>query len=134
MGEGVRLDKWLHVARVYKTRSLATRACQLSRVRVNGVAVKPHRTVIVGDRVEAEVGGDWTRVLVVRELAEKTLPKAEVPRLFEDLSPPRPAPDPFARALRRPPVARERGAGRPTKRERRRISAFLGDLPERDED
>ena len=124
---GVRLDKWLHVARVYKTRSLATKACQLSRVRVNGVAVKPHRDLQLGDRVEAEVSRDWTRVLVVRELAEKTLPKAEVPRLFEDLSPPRPAADPVARLLRRPPVLRDPGAGRPTKKQRRQIDSWLDD-------
>ena len=114
-----RLDKWLTIARVYKTRTLAAHACELSRVRVNGVAVKPHRNLVVGDRIEAEVGRDWTRTLVVREIAEKPLPKAEVPRLFEDLSPPRPAADPLARLLRRPPVARAKGAGRPTKRERR---------------
>lgn len=124
----VRLDKWLHVARVFKTRSLATKACQLSRVRVNGATAKPHRTLAVGDRVEAEVTRDWTRIFVVRELADRTLPKAEVPRLYEDLSPPRPSADPVARALRRPPVARDAGAGRPTKRERRRIEAFLGEL------
>lgn len=120
----VRVDKWLHVARVFKTRSLASRACQLSRVRVNGVAVKPHRLLAVGDRVEAEVAPDWTRVLVVRELADRTLPKIEVPRLFEDLSPPRPAADPLLRLMRRPPVARERGAGRPTKKQRREIQSF----------
>lgn len=120
----VRVDKWLHVARVYKSRSLATRACQLSRVRVNGVAVKPHRVLAVGDRVEAEVGPDWTRVLVVRELAEKILPKVEVPRLFEDLSPPRPMADPVTRAMRRPPVLREKGTGRPTKKQRREIEAW----------
>ena len=131
----VRLDKWLHVARVYKTRSLATKACQLSRVRVNGATAKPHRALALGDRIEAEVGRDWTRVLVVRELTDRTLPKAEVPRLFEDLSPPRPASDPVARALRRPPVAREAGAGRPTKRERRRIEAFLVEIgPGEEED
>jgi ribosome-associated heat shock protein Hsp15 len=124
MSEGVRVDKWLHVARAFKTRSLATRACQLSRVRVNGVEVKPHRELKLGDRVEVEVTSDWTRVLVVRELAEKTLAKADVPRLFEDLSPPRPGPDPYLRALRRPPVAREKGAGRPTKKERREIDAW----------
>lgn len=120
----VRIDKWLHVARVYKTRSLANRACQLSRVRVNGVAVKPHRALAVGDRIEAEVAPDWTRVLTVLELADKTLPKAEVPRLFEDLSPPRPAADPLQRLMRRPLVAREEGAGRPTKRDRRAMEAF----------
>jgi len=123
---GVRVDKWLHVARVFKTRSLATKACQLSRVRIDGVAVKPHRELRLGDRLEVEVTREWTRILVVRELAEKTLPKAEVPRLFEDLSPPRPAADPMQRLLRRPPVVRERGAGRPTKRDRRRIESALG--------
>ncbi len=123
----VRIDKWLFVARVFKSRTLAGRACELSRVRVNGVAVKPHRLVALGDRIEAEVTPDWTRVLVVRELAEKTLPKVEVPRLFEDLSPPRPAADPLARLLRRPPVLREKGAGRPTKKQRRDIEAWGGD-------
>jgi len=121
----VRLDKWLHVARVYKTRSLATKACQLSRVTVNGVAVKPHREIQVGDRVEAEVIPGWKRVLVVRELAEKTLAKAEVPRLFEDLSAPRPGTDPLERLMRRPPVVRAKGAGRPTKRQRREIEGFM---------
>ena len=120
----MRLDKWLHVARVFKTRSLATKACELSRVTVNGTHVKAHRELKVGDRVEAEVARDWTRVLVVKELAEKTLAKAEVPRLFEDLSPPRPAADPLARLLRRPPVQREKGAGRPTKRERRELDGW----------
>jgi ribosome-associated heat shock protein Hsp15 len=127
VSDGVRVDKWLHVARVYKTRTLAAKACDLSRVRVNGTSVKPHRELRLGDRVEAEVTRDWTRVLVVRELADKTLPKVEVPRLFEDLSPPRPAADPYARALRRPPVDRAKGSGRPTKRERRRIDAWSGE-------
>jgi ribosome-associated heat shock protein Hsp15 len=132
-GSGVRLDKWLHVARVYKTRSLATRACQMSRVRVNGAVAKPHRSLALGDRVEAEITRDWTRVLVVRELADRTLPKAEVPRLYEDLSPERPKPDPMERLMRRPPVLRERGAGRPTKQQRRKIDAFLDGIAE-DED
>lgn len=131
-GSEVRIDKWLHVARVFKSRALASRACQLSRVRVNGSAVKPHRPLTVGDRIEAEVGVDWTRVLVVRELADKTLPKAEVPRLFEDLSPPRPSADPLTRLLRRPLVRREAGAGRPTKRERRAMEAYESFLADDD--
>lgn len=126
----VRLDKWLHVARVFKTRSLATHACQLSRVRVNGVAVKPHRTVRVGDRVEVEVGRDWTRVLVVRELAERPVAKADAAKLFDDLSPPRPTVDPLERLRRRPLAIREAGAGRPTKKDRRAISDFLADSGE----
>ncbi|MGB3562231.1 MAG: S4 domain-containing protein [Thermoanaerobaculia bacterium] len=116
----VRLDKWLQVARVFKTRSQATKACSLSRVRVNGQVAKPHRALALEDRVEVEKG-DWTRVLVVKELRDKTLPKAEVPRIYEDLSPPKPQSDPWQRLLRRKPVTRERGTGRPTKKERREI-------------
>jgi ribosome-associated heat shock protein Hsp15 len=122
----VRLDKWLFVARIFKSRALAQKACETSRVRVNGQVVKPHRLLALGDRVEAEVAADWTRVVVVKELAERTLAKSEVPRLFEDLSPPRPAPDPLARLLRRTPVVRDKGAGRPTKRDRREIDDWEG--------
>jgi ribosome-associated heat shock protein Hsp15 len=119
----VRLDKWLQVARVFKTRSRATRACQLGRVRVNGYVAKPHRAVALEDRIEVEMR-EWTRVVVVRELRDRPLPKAEAARLFEDLSPPRPQLDPLSRLLRRGPAKREPGAGRPTKRERRRLDRW----------
>jgi ribosome-associated heat shock protein Hsp15 len=91
----------------------------------------------VGDKVEVEIG-DWTRILMVRELADKPLPKADAPRIFEDLSLPRPAPDSMARLMRRPPVQREAGAGRPTKRDRRDMQRFAehagGDLALPDDD
>ena len=119
----VRLDKWLQVARVFKTRSKATRACQLGRVRVNGNPAKPHRPLALDDRVEIELR-EWTRVLVVRELRDRPLPKAEAARLFDDLSPPRPQLDPVSRLQRRRPATREPGAGRPTKRERRRLDRW----------
>jgi ribosome-associated heat shock protein Hsp15 len=113
-----RLDKWLHVACVFKTRSQATRAVDLNRVRVNGEPVKPHRNLVPGDRIEV-VQGDWTRILVVKELRDKSVSKEEARTLYEDLSPPRPSADPLKRLLLRPPALRERGAGRPTKKERR---------------
>jgi len=116
----VRLDKWLYVARVYKTRSLAKRACDLGRVRVGGQPAKSHRNLGVGDTVEARVG-DWQRVLVVQEVRDKPLPKAEVPRLFEDQSPPRPQLSELERLLRRAPSVRDRGLGRPSKKERREL-------------
>jgi ribosome-associated heat shock protein Hsp15 len=120
----VRCDKWLHVARVFKTRTLAAKACEAGRVTVNGSVAKPHRAVDIGDRVEAEIG-DWRRVLVVRGLAERPLPRAAVAGLFEDLSPPRPVRDPFERLRRRAPIARPAGAGRPTKRDRRQLARAL---------
>lgn len=116
----VRLDKWLQVARAFKTRSQATKACNLSRVRVNGQIAKAHRNVAIGDRIEVELR-DWKRILVVKELWDRPLPKAEVPRLFEDESPPRPEADPLERLLRRAPMFRDPGAGRPSKRERRQL-------------
>ncbi len=116
----VRLDKWLHIARVFKTRAQARRACDLNRVQVNGAAAKAHRKLAIDDRVEAELR-DWTRILVVKELHDRPLPKKEVPRLFEDLSPPRPTLDPLDRLMRRTPVERGRGLGRPSKRERRHL-------------
>ena len=117
------MDKWLQVARVFKTRSQATRACNLGRVRVNGQKVKPHRNLSTGDEVEIEIR-HWTRKLVVRELRDKPLPKAEAVRLFEDLSPPRPEPDAWTRLLRHAPARRTPGLGRPTKKERRELDRW----------
>ena len=129
----VRLDKWLQVARMYKTRTQATHACDLGRVRVNGQTAKPHRQLAVGDRVEL-AQGDWERVLVVQDLKDKPVPKADAAKLYEDLSPPRPAPDPLARLMRRPLVTRDAGAGRPTKKERRDMEGFRDGEPSFDWD
>ncbi len=120
MGDTVRIDKWLQVARVFKTRSLAQTACERSRVTVNGQVAKAHRKVGVDDRVEVDLG-DWTRILVIKEVRDKPIAKALVPGLFEDLSPPRPVLDPLERLMRRAPVSRERGLGRPSKRDRRKL-------------
>lgn len=122
----VRLDKWLQVARVFKTRSQATRAVNLNRVKVNGTQAKAHRQVALGDRLEVEKG-DWVRILEVKALRDKPVPKAEARELFEDHSTPPPS-DPMERLMRRPPVRREKGAGRPTKKERRQIEKLRGDL------
>jgi ribosome-associated heat shock protein Hsp15 len=122
----VRLDKWLQVARMFKTRSQATRACTLSRVRVGGQSAKPHRSVAVGDRIEIERAGDWTQTIVVRELRDKPVAKAEAAGLYDDQSPPRPELSELERLMRRPPERREQGAGRPTKKERRQIERWRG--------
>lgn len=125
--DAVRLDKWLQVARVFKTRSQATRACQLSRVKVNGVTAKAHRNLVIGDRVEVEKG-DWQRILVVKELHDRPLRKADVPRIFDDESPPRPQLSEVERIMRRTPaVIREKGAGRPSKKQRRELDRLRSD-------
>ena len=118
---GVRLDKWLQVARVYKTRALANKACELGRVEVNGQPAKAHRHLRVDDKIEVRLA-DWRRVLVVKILRDKPVPKAEAATLFEDLSGPRPQMDAAERLMRRAPVLRDKGAGRPTKKDRRDLS------------
>lgn len=114
----VRLDKWLQVARAFRTRSKATKACQGGKVRVDGVSAKPHHGVAVDQRIEIDMGRGWTRVLVVREIADKPVPKAVAPTLYDDMSPPRPRVEPLGEIYRR------RGAGRPTGRDRRVMERF----------
>ncbi len=106
---------------MFRARSKAAEACTSGRVTVNGQRAKPHRRLVVGDRVEIKARDDWQRILVVRELRDRPLPKAEAPRLYEDLSPPKPAPPPRDAFVALPTAHRSRGAGRPTKRDRRRI-------------
>lgn len=122
----VRVDKWLQVARVFKTRSQANRACNLGRVRVDGQDAKAHRRLSIGERVEVDVDGDWTRILEVRVLRDKPVRKDLAAELYADHSPPRPELDPVEKLMRRAPAKRERGSGRPTKKQRRDMEKFLG--------
>ena len=115
-----RLDKWLQVSRMFRARSKAAAACAAGRVTVNGQQAKAHRQLRVGDRIEFRIR-DWKRILVVRELRDRPLPKAEASRLYEDLSSPKPERKPRDPRMASIPAQRRRGAGRPTKRDRRRI-------------
>ena len=133
----VRLDKWLHVARIFKTRTIATKACELSRVQVNGQVAKASRQVRLEDKIET-VTFDWKRLLIVKALRDKPVPKAEAALLYEDLSGPRPEADPVKRLMRRAPVTRDKGAGRPTKKDRRDLQKARFDAtdetPENEDD
>jgi ribosome-associated heat shock protein Hsp15 len=122
----VRLDKWLQVARMFKTRTQATHACELGRVTVNGQPAKAHRQLAIGDRVELRQG-EWERVLTVRELRDRPGPKTAAAEVYEDQSPPRPLPDPMRRLLSRPPSLRPAGSGRPTKKDRRENDRWAAD-------
>ncbi|MDX2052285.1 MAG: RNA-binding S4 domain-containing protein [Polyangiaceae bacterium] len=115
--ESVRIDRWLVAARIFKSRVLATEACTGGAVKVNGETVKPSRALRVGE----EVSGLAPRgriVLFVLALAEKRLSAPLARALYEDRSPPPTEEPEFA--------VRVRGAGRPTKTERRAISRFRG--------
>ena len=108
------MDVWLWAVRLYKTRSAATAGCRAGHVRVNHAAAKASTPVKIGDRVEAFV--ERERIFEVVAIIEKRVGAAVAATCLVDHSPPAPV------AKRAPPVfVRERGAGRPTKRERREL-------------
>lgn len=115
-----RVDAWLWAVRQFKTRSAATAACRAGHVRVNGERAKAAQTVRPGDELRVRVDG-FDRVLVVRGILVKRVGAAVAATAYEDRSPARP-PRELAPAV---PV-RERGAGRPTKRERRDLERLRG--------
>jgi ribosome-associated heat shock protein Hsp15 len=118
----LRIDKWLWHARFYKSRSLAAAICTAGRVRVNRQVIhKAHHALKVGD-VLTFPQGPHIRVVEVAALGTRRGPAPEAQTLYQDLAPPR----------QRDPVEagsgdRDRGAGRPTKRDRRAIERLQGE-------
>jgi ribosome-associated heat shock protein Hsp15 len=125
-GDRVRLDVWLDVACLFKTRSEAQQACSRGKIAVNGQSVKPNRQLRVGDGIE--IGRPYGRKqrVVVRELAEKHVPKAAARALYEDLTPP-PSPEEIAlRRLERQYRAAMAAPRAPDKRDRRALRRLKG--------
>jgi len=118
--ESVRVDQWLWAVRMTKTRSDAAAACRGGHVKVNGKAAKPATSVKVGDRVTAHLH-DRERVLEVTALLVKRVGAAVAVECYVDHSPPPPE-----REHAVPVFERERGAGRPTKRDRRQLDRLRG--------
>ncbi|OOC01587.1 RNA-binding S4 domain-containing protein [Amycolatopsis azurea] len=115
--ESTRVDRWLWAVRLTKTRPDAAAACRGGHVRVNGKPAKPATTVVAGDEVRARVH-DTTRILEVTRVIQKRVGAADAATCFIDRTP---APPPESAV---PVARRERGAGRPTKRERRVLDRF----------
>lgn len=112
--DSTRVDRWVWAIRLYKTRSEATDACRGGHVRVNGAGAKPATPVRPGDRVEARAHG-VDRIVEVVAVIDKRVGAAVAAGCFVDHTPPP------AEVDRTRVAPRERGAGRPTKRERRRL-------------
>lgn len=120
MTDTARVDSWLWAVRIVKSRSLATAACRAGHVKVNGERAKAAQVVRTGDEVRIRVSG-FDRVLIVTRPLAKRVSAVEAVTSYVDNSPPLPTPDEIALAPRR-----DRGTGRPTKRERRELEQFLG--------
>jgi ribosome-associated heat shock protein Hsp15 len=116
--ESVRLDVWLDVACIYPTRSQAKAACEGGKVDVNGSRAKAHREIRVGDVLSVSRSEGVRRQLVVKALADRSIPKAQARLLYDDVTPAPPPEVVEARRLDRL-LAPPRGEGRPDKRERR---------------
>lgn len=112
-GESVRIDSWIWAVRLIKTRSLGSAACKGGHVRVNGERVKPAYSVRVGDEVRLRHEGR-ERIVMVKRLIRKRVGAPVAVQCYVDNSPPPPPREAVA-----PIGIRDRGTGRPTKRDRR---------------
>jgi ribosome-associated heat shock protein Hsp15 len=119
----VRLDVWLDVACLFRTRSEAQKACKGGKVRVNGAAGRPHRLLKPGDEIELTRRFAKRQRVIVRALADRHVAKADARQLYEDVTPP-PTPQELellrAERLSRP-SPRPASAGPPDRRERREL-------------
>lgn len=123
MAETVRIDKWLWAVRVFKTRSLASESCRKGTVSINKVEVKPSRDIKVGDEIHVRKN-PVTYCYKVLALTEKRMGAKLVPEFMKDITP--------AENLKILEMQkymqwsnRDRGTGRPTKKERRDMDSLL---------
>jgi ribosome-associated heat shock protein Hsp15 len=116
----VRVDVWTWAVRIYPTRSAASAACRAGHVKVNGASAKPAHPVRVGDTVRARTAAA-DRVVVATGLIDKRTSATIAVQQYQDNTPPPPPKDAAA-----PAGWRDRGAGRPTKRDRRQVERLRG--------
>ncbi len=118
----VRLDKWLWAVRLYKTRALATDACRLGKITQNGIIAKASKEVKVGDRFEININ-QLHKEIEVKEILNNRIPVKMVENYMIDLTP-KEEYDRIEVARKFAFEKRDRGIGRPTKKERRDIDSF----------
>ncbi len=121
----VRIDKWLWCVRVYKTRNLATEECRAGKVRINGQETKASHIVKIGELIEVQIE-QLKRILLVKDILDRRVSATIAVGFVEDQT----APEEIERlrlARKTNFEKRDRGVGRPTKRERRDIEKFKYD-------
>ena len=123
MAEVARIDKWLWAARIYKTRSIAADACKNGRVTIKGVNVKPSHTVKAGETVNVKKPPVTYSFKILKTIEQRVGAKF-IPEIYENVT------DPKQYELLEMSrisgfVDRARGTGRPTKKDRRQMDAFV---------
>jgi len=124
----MRLDVWLDVSCLFRTRSEAQKACRGGKVDGNGQASKPHREIKPGDEIEITRRFGSRQKIVIKGLAEQHLPKADARLLYDDLTPKPTADEIEMRRMARlaAPFTRPASAGAPDRRERRTLRRLKG--------
>ena len=118
----IRIDKYLWAVRQFKTRTMAGDACRGGKVRLNGAPIKASREIKVGDTIEIATPG-LTKVIKVLELLNNRVGAPKVPEFIQDITP-QDAIDQAKLVRQTNFEKRDRGIGRPTKRDRRDIEAL----------
>ena len=122
----VRLDVWLDVACLFRTRSEAKRACEGGKVEVNGEHAKPHRLLREGDRLRISRGFGRHQDVIVRIVLDQHVKKSESRALYDDVTPPPSTAEIELRRMERTYRAAAEAAGPPDRRRRREIRRFKG--------
>ena len=126
MGEVARIDKWLWASRIFKTRSIAADACKNGRVTIGGVNVKPSRMVKVGETVSVRKPPITYSFKILKTIEQRVGAKL-LPEIYENVT----APEQYE-LLEMTRISgfvdRARGTGRPTKKDRRSLDAFISDM------
>ncbi len=123
MAESVRIDKWMWAVRLFKTRSQATEACRKGRVEIGNLPVKPSRDIRVGEIIKIR-RQPINRSYKVLALSEKRMSAKLTENFLEDVTPPEELEIPEIQKQMNW-IMRERGSGRPTKRDRRKLDDFF---------
>ena len=124
--EEARIDKWLWAARIFKTRSIAVDACKNGRVTIEGVAVKPSRRVKPGETVSVRKPPITYSFRILKTIEQRVGAKL-LPEIYENVT----APEQYE-LLEMTRISgfvdRARGTGRPTKKDRRSLDAFINEI------
>ena len=123
--EKLRIDKYLWAIRIFKTRSLATEACKAGKVKLNGQNVKPSAIVKVGETYQIQKGIE-KKIIKVVDLLERRVDAKTAAAYYEDLTPVEETYG-YKSTFHAPLLQRDRGTGRPTKKDRREIDDLKED-------
>ena len=121
MSDSIRLDVWLDVSCLFKTRSEAKRACEGGKVDVNGNHAKPNRALREGDRIRISRGAGRFQDVIVRIILEQHVKKSEAHALYDDVTPKPTAEEVEIRRMERSYRAAARAAGSPDRNRRREL-------------